>query len=231
MTTTKSVTLAIAAAALASLSSQGQLPTQPYLAYDNTASSQKINGAILHTSENNKEIGDEINLLNGANTVIRFQFEYVYTGPTGPAVGILRFHELIPVGAGFTVSPNPPLLESSPFVLENGFHQGDTRNTAGTDTIAVAVPGRFVWSVEFINVPANATAGLLFYNGAGVGDGPGESANDHWERDPAGWNLYDNALGIDNFGARVTVVPEPGTVALMVAGGIALVAAARRRKA
>ena len=234
MTTTKSVTLTIAAI-VASLSSQAQ-----FFAYDNTASPQHPVGNttdILYTDIHFPEIGDEINLIGGANTVSRFQFEYVYTGPSSDnATAVLRFRELVPSGPGFTVSTGAPLLQSAPFDLENGFHQVDT------GPISVATPGRFVWTVQFSvpspgGTPDNPVGGgnpggLLFYNGAGVGDGPGESANDHWEfnTNTGQWTLYNSALGIDNFNARVTVVPEPGTVALMVVGGAALVAAARRRK-
>jgi hypothetical protein len=222
MTKSKSVILAIAAAGLAGLSVQAQV-----VAYNNAVGYPTVNGEKIYTDVHFPEIGDEINLTTGPSTVVNFQFEYRYTGPTSDsAIGILRFYALEPAAAGGFLPAATPLLESAPFDLVNGDH------TVNTGDISVAVPGRFVWAVTFLNTGGGTPAGLIFGTGAPVSDGPGGSGPDHWERDPVnGWNLYDSALGIDNFRALVTVVPEPGTVALMVAGGAALLASARRRKA
>src|SRR5688572_31909661 len=125
MTRSKSVTLAIAAAALTGLSAQGQ----EYFAYDNTATPQTVGGDILYTDVHFPEIGDEINLIGGANVVTRFQFEYRYNGASSDsATGILRFRDLVPDATsptGFSPSTGAPLLQSTPFDLENGFHSVD----------------------------------------------------------------------------------------------------------
>lgn len=228
MTKTTSLTLALAATALGALSVKADA-----IAYDNTTTAQKNGGDLIYSSASapgNKEFGDEINLLGGANTVTRFQFEYLYTGSAGDGGnGILRFYDMTPAGQGFTVGSL--LLQSTPFALANGALDATGGYQGDTGTISVAVPGRFVWSVEF-NPASGATAGLLDYTGAGVGNGPGQSADNHWEKNTAGaWTLYDYALGVDNFNARVTVVPEPGTMALIGMGSVGLLALARRRKA
>src|SRR5258706_16105471 len=80
--TKNSLTLAVAFAALASLSAKAQ----GIIAYDNTTGYQDT-----VTSRGNLEIGDEINLTTGASTLTDFQFEYDYTG-AGGAGGILRFY-------------------------------------------------------------------------------------------------------------------------------------------
>src|SRR5204863_601094 len=111
------------------------------------------------------------------------------------------------------------LLQSDPFNLQNGFHQGLLTG------LSVSVPGTFIWTVDFDGVTGADNAGLLFYNGVTVGGGPGQSFDDHWENTGTvalpNWVLMDQATVIDNFGARVTVVPEPGTIALL-AGGAAV---------
>jgi hypothetical protein len=228
MTKTTSFTLALSAAVLGAISAKADA-----IAYDNTATAQKNGGDLIYSSPSapgNKEFGDEINLLGGANTVTRFQFEYLYTGTAGDgATGVLRFYDMAPAGAGFTVGNL--LLQSTPFALANGSPDATGGYQGDTGAISVAVPGRFVWSVE-LNPAAGATGGLLLYNGAGVGNGPGESADNHWEKSLAGtWTLYNYALGVDNFNARVTVVPEPGTMALIGLGSFGMLALARRRKA
>jgi hypothetical protein len=229
--TKNSLTLAVAFAALANLSAKAQ----NVVAYDNTTGYQ---GTV--TSRGNTEIGDEINLTTGASTLTDFQFEYNYTGPVAgnpAATGVLRLYAKD--GGGGT-TPGTLLFESAPFTLQTGFNQGAVNN------LSVAVPGTLIWTVDFDGIVGTGdSAGLLFYNGVGVGGGPGESFDDHWEftgttQIPAPhWALVDNgptpdvggAPPIDNFGARVTVVPEPSTIALAIGGAALLGFAARRRKA
>ena len=216
MSKTKSFTLAVAMATLAGVSSKGA----DIIAYDNTASYQ---GVV--TSRGTREIGDEVNL-GAASTLTSLQFEYHYAGATGEAQGILRIYDMKAGG-----DPGALLLQSSAFSLQNGFHSGSVTG------LSLDVAAKILYTVEFTgNVTEGGAnnAGLLFYSGAPVGDVAGGSTDDHWENNGTAsspiWVLADNAGVVDNFGARVTVVPEPGTIALLGLGAAALVAV-RRRKA
>jgi hypothetical protein len=230
--TKNSLTLAVAFAALASLSAKAQI-----IAYDNssTAQTDPNTGAILVTSRGNVEVGDEINLSTGASTLTDFQFEYNYTGPVAgnpDATGVLRFYAKDGNGGG---TPGTLLFESAPFTLQAGFHQGSVHN------LSLAVPGTMIWTVDFDGIVGTGdNAGLLFYDPPTVGS----SFDDHWEftgttdNPVPHWVLADNGptpLGgsppVDNFGALVTVVPEPTTVGLLIGGAALLGIAARRRKA
>jgi hypothetical protein len=221
MTKTNRLTLAVALATLAPLSAKAEV------AYDNTSGYQ---GVV--TSRGNLEVGDEINLTSGPATITDFKFEYNYTGVSPLATGVLRIYANDgPVLPSSTINtPGTLLLQSDPFALESGFHQGII-------SMSLAVPGRITWTVDFDGVLPTDNAGLLFYNGVGVGSGPGQSNDDHWENNGTvatpSWVLVDNQnpIGlVDNFGAQVTVVPEPGTIALFVGGAALLGMAARRRK-
>jgi len=106
--------------------------------------------------------------------------------------------------------------------------------------LSLAVPGTFIWTVAFNGIVGTGDgAGLLFYDPPAVGS----SFDDHWEftgttdNPTPHWVLADNqeiingAELVDNFGALVTVVPEPTTVGLLIGGAALLGIAARRRKA
>lgn len=216
--TKNSLTLAVAFAALASLSAKAQ-----FIAYDNSSTYE---GSV--TSRGNVEVGDEINLSGGAATLTDFQFEYNYTGPVAgnpDATGVLRFYAKDGNGG---LTPGTLLFESAPFTLQAGFHQGAINGQS------IAVPGTLIWSVAFNGIAGTGdNAGLLFYDPPTAGS----SFDDHWEftgevNNPTPhWVLTDNPGLIDNFGARVTVVPEPTTVGLLIGGATLLGIAARRRKA
>lgn len=216
MTKSNSLTLAVAMATVATFSAKAQ-----FIAYDNTSNYQGI-----VSSRGETEIGDEVSLIGGANVVTEFRFEYNFTGANDAGTGIVRFYDK--TGAG-GLAPGNLLMESSPFNLQNGFNQGVITG------LNVAVPGTFIWTVDFDGIDGAETAGLLFYNGVTVGGDPGQSFDDHWENanesGAPNWVLGNNTdFGVvDNFGARVTVVPEPGTMALFALGAAALIA--RRRKA
>jgi hypothetical protein len=213
-----SLTLAVAFAALASLSAKAQ----GTFAYDNTTGYEN-----LVTSQGPVEIGDEINLNTGPATLTDFQFEYNYNGAGSPT-GVLRMYDKAANG-----TPGTLLFQSSAFPVQNGFHQGMVNN------LSLSVPGTLVWTVQFSGLGAGENAGLLFYNGVPL-TGPGSSFDDHWEfttetgNAVPHWVLMDTPGGvIDNFGARVTTtaVPEPTTIGLLIGGAALIGAAARRRKA
>jgi hypothetical protein len=198
-----------------------------YIAYDNTSGYQ---GTV--TSRPNIEVGDEINLIGGPATMTRFQFEYNATGMIGGEFGVVRIYDMreSSIPRDYPFLPGNLLFESQPFTLLDGFHQGSI------DNLSLAVPDRIVWSVEFSGITApGSNAGLLFYHGVEVSGAPGGSFDDHWEfiasvgNPTPHWVLVDNDLPlIDNFGARVTAIPEPSSFALMIIGGVFMARSARR---
>jgi hypothetical protein len=214
--TKKSLTLAMAFAAIASLSAKAQ----GTVAYDNTTGYEN-----LVTARGNIELGDEINLTTGPSTLTDFSFEYNYSG-AGGATGILRMYAK---DGGSGLAPGTLLFQSDPFSLQTGFHSGSVNN------LSLAVPGTLIWTVQFSGL-TGTEAGLLFYNGVTVGSGPGQSLDDYWENQGTtavpNWVIADTGGGvIDNFGAQATVVPEPTTIGLLVGGAAVLGMAVRRRKA
>jgi hypothetical protein len=83
-----------------------------------------------------------------------------------------------------------------------------------------------VWTVKFSGIEGSEHAGLLYYNPPTVGS----SFDDYWLNNGTGFQLVDSSGIVDNFAAQVTAVPEPSTIALILAGAGALGAARLRRK-
>jgi hypothetical protein len=191
-------------------------------AFDNTSNYQN-----LTSDRGTIEIGDEVNLTTGPATMTEFVFEYLYTGTdTGSATVQVRFYDKTG-NAGTT--PGNVLFQTVPFTIQSGF------NAVNITGMSVPVPGRLIWTADFEGLSGpQPNAGLLFYNGVSVGDGPGQSRDDHWENlgtpIAPNWALINTAGVVDNFGARITVIPEHGTSAVVAGLALAGFAAIRRYK-
>jgi hypothetical protein len=228
MTKTNTVTLAIAALALAA----------PAFGQEVTVYENSSGFANLMTQEGNREVGDEITISNPAlNYIDRFEFEYNYVrnGGDGEATAQIRFYALEEVavpGGGTAFRPEADAFAVSPaFTLATGLGRRIWSGSGGTEgdrpPLGITVPTTFVWTVTFGGLEGGEEAGLLYYGDPEIGT----SANDYWARDAvfADWHLYDTPGFVDNFGAKVVAVPEPTALALL--GGAALVMGLRRRKA
>jgi hypothetical protein len=190
------------------------------IVYDNTITA---NGNQHVTSAG--WFGDEINLGPGPRKVTQFEFEYF-----GLAAGTfqVRFYandgaDVTHVVDGKTITGKAPgtLLWDGPSdTILSGFH------SVKIDGFSVDVPDTFTWAVNF----GGENAGLLLYDPPL----PGSSFDDFWQNLGGGWtvNTINNGAVVANFAARVTAVPEPGTV-LTLLGGLALVGVVvyRRRQA
>ena len=193
---------------------QGQI-----LVFDNTSN---FTGGITG-GFGDVEVGDEVNLLGGPATVTEFTFNYYYNNSDPGATATVRFYDTSSPGG----LPGNTLFESVPIGLP--------ASNYGTLTIAgmsVSVPARIVWAVQF-DTPSVGEVGLLTFNGVGIGDGPGQSRDDYWRNlgsptAPA-WVLGNNGL-INNYGARITAIPEPMTAPLITGVSLLLFAGARRRQ-
>ena len=189
---------------LISLPLQGQI-----FVFDNTTNpSGGITGGF-----NDVEVGDEINLIGGATTITEFTFHYYYNSAPG-AKATVRFYDTTAIGG----LPGNTLYSSGPLDLP-------IASTGGTLTISgmsVPVPARIIWAVAF-DTPSFGEVGLLAYNGVGIGDGPGQSRDDYWQNlggpNAPAWALRNNGL-INNYGARLTAIPEP--MAAPVVAGVSL---------
>ena len=98
----------------------------------------------------------------------------------------------------------------------NGYSSYDVNFPLSSNLITL--PDTFTWTVQFSNL-GGQTGGLLVSGPPTVGD----SFNDFWQKDAAGWSLRQIGGGaLSDFAARVNAVPEPGVLALGGLGALLL---------
>ena len=183
-------------------------------------------GSFLFVSA--AEYGDEVVLAGWFRILTGFSFEYAanYELPAGLTFRIYSQNGPVIGGAS---SPGTRLFETKIDVV-NG---GRVVNIGFVPDRSEIVPDRLTYTVEFAGVTGGNSAGLLAPGGTPV---IGSSANDFWEKTGPGANdwavrVFTPGSGTPsaNFIATITAVPEPSTVALMVAGaGLVLVALSRK---
>lgn len=204
---------------LSALAFVGVSASAQQIVYDNSATPL----GTAHYS--NLQFGDEITLGGFERTLFTFQFEYAgdFTA-SGDETFQLSFYANNGAGGApgslLWSSPSGALLPGQHSVLVSGITQGGS---------PVTLPDTFTWTVSFGGVSGGAgdRAGLLLYNPPGTGS----SYNDFWQNSGGVWSLnqINGGAVVANFAARVTAVPEPGTVAMMLLGLAGVLAVARRR--
>lgn len=190
------------------------------IAYNNSTTT--LNQFLGSTNE----FGDQIKLAGNPKerNIIQFRFEYYLAhGASGDEKGQFRLYE----NNGLNGAPGTLLFESDPFSLRPGYGSVSIGDPATGDLNVFAPIDDLTWTVQFSGVTGNEVAGLTMYDPPSVGS----SFNDYWEKANGTWGTK-TFTGPDapvaNFGATVTAVPEPSTIALGLLGAAALLI--RRRK-
>jgi len=177
------------------------------------------------------EFGDQVNLAGTGRLLTDFKVDY-YLSPSanGNEVAQVRFYANDGVSNGqVNGTPGTLLFDSGTFALSSGDAKGfNTIDISGLE--GVTVSDSFTWTILFGGIDPIEQAGVLFYNPPTVGS----SYDDFWARSTDGaWalNTFPSVNGkVANFGAQVTAIPEPGTVALAVVGGLIWLGVAARRR-
>ncbi|MBI5387106.1 MAG: HYR domain-containing protein [Verrucomicrobia bacterium] len=165
------------------------------------------------------EVGNEIYLAGTARRLQDFSFEYWGTNLTGaadfdgPVTVRLRFYAND--GVPFNGYPTPgtllydsgdaAIVPTSRAVLLYGYND----LMGGLVPLTTAVPNNFTWTVQFSGLGANDRAGVDLYSPPTIG----VTFTDYWQRQPAGWQLFTNAVPAD-FGSQA--VASQGYVNLFV---------------
>lgn len=216
--------------------------------YDNT-SNRSDRWVSNRSPINNRqmELGDEINLAGTARVITSFVFEYfgdIAPGSGAGATAVVRFYANdgalhTPSSGPSAAMPGSLLWESAAFAVS-----GNKVFTEVTLSVPnIVVPDKMTWSVEFSGL-TGATGnqvGLTISDPVTVGALLPTSDNsfllgsysDYWGKaDPTkedSWALFVIPPNRANFHARLTAVPEPGTIALFSVAGVALIFAGRRQ--
>ncbi len=208
--------------AVVSLLAAASAGAQPVLVYDNSAN--PLNSYFASQTE----FGDQITVANPGWIADTFRFEYFADGLSGTETAVVRFYlndgDLL---SGTDIrAPGSILYESPAFQLHNGNIPVTITDLA---SLSIELPESFTWTVSVDGIDGSGIFGLNLYDPPTVGS----SLDDIWLFGDSGWELFqlpglpDGAAA--NFGATLTAVPEPGPVALLALGALALFM--RRRKA
>jgi hypothetical protein len=191
------------------------------------------------------EVGDEIILAPSTPRVLSsFSFEYFGEGFSGDETVQIRFYRndgpLDPDGTSHL--PQSLLFDSGPFSVAGGNHQLVT--LGNLESQGIELPDSFTWSILFSGVGATEPAGVLLYNPPGTPSGsqvlydlPAVGGNyyEFWVNEgtpesPA-WSLQYLESFPTEFGAEITVVPEPwATTSVLLLTAAGTVVFLRRRR-
>jgi hypothetical protein len=192
--------------------------------YDNLTSPDPL-GQQYSPTPTGLQFGDQISLIGTDRTLSQFSFYYFFSGATASTQSVT-----VRMYANGTNAPATPFYTSDPIPLStgaNGFNNQSINFPLSSNVITL--PDSFTWTVQFSNLAASETGGLLLYGPPNVGS----SLNEFWQENGSGvWSLnqINNGTTLADFAARVTAVPEPGIFALSGIGALLLAGLRRFRK-
>ena len=172
------------------------------------------------------EYGDEVILAGTARVLTGISFEYAANYASTAGLTFRLYDQTGPLISG-SASPGVTIYEKTMDILNGG---ATVNINFGLDWSNV-LPDRLTYTVQFTGLIPGNTAGLIAPGGIPV---VGLSGEDFWEKTGPGandWALKAFGPGspTENFVTTITAVPEPSTVAMMVAGaGLVLVALRRK---
>ena len=170
----------------------------------------------------NFEFGDQVRLTGTDRIMSGFTFYSILNATSaGTQTATLRLYANTGVNP-----PTTPFYTFNPILLETGSHG---YSVTFTNPVTV-LPDEFTWTVEFSNLGAGQSAGLLLYGPPSVGS----SFDDFWQKDGAGvWSLnrINGGATLADFAAQITAVPEPSVLVLGSFGALLLAGLKRFRKA
>lgn len=192
------------------------------------------------------EIGDEITLAGTARTVTSFIYEYFgdfAAGANPGASAVVRLYAnngpgYFENGVQFGQMPGSLLWESQPVSVPSTLNRQFSQVTLSLPN--VVVPDKIIWTIKFSGL-TTGDVGLTISDPVVIGGRlPGTTHDvigsyaDYWgKNDPLradSWALFSVFPNKANFHAKITAVPEPGTVALCSVAGVFLLLVGRNRR-
>ncbi|HVY69594.1 MAG TPA: hypothetical protein VHH73_06670 [Verrucomicrobiae bacterium] len=212
MTTTKARVLKLVATFVAGLAVCVSAKAQSEIVYNNTANPS---GDFNASYSSAFEFGDEVALQGVGRTLTDFQFEY-FGSLTEDASKFMLLSIYKADGTSPAGSPGTLLFQTDPIQVHNGFQSVELSGISG-----VTLSDDIIWTITPFGINNSADkVSLLLYDPPTIGS----SANDFWQKDASGWTrtVLNNSSGsaIANFGAKITVVPEPTAGQLLMLGGV-----------
>lgn len=174
------------------------------------------------------EFGDQINLSSATTDryLTKFTFEYTSAhGNSGDERVWLKFY----ANDGAGGAPGTVLYDSRfAFPTDIAMPRGNA-NLVDLTGVSIRVPDSFTWTVQFSNVAASETVGLIMYDPPTVGT----DFDDYWEKTTAGWVTKRLPGSAYSFGAvaYAVAIPEPGTLQLGLLAGISALGFLFQRRA
>ena len=216
MRETKLITGCVALAASFVMAASAATPS---VVYNNTDPTRYQNISVPMPA-GSVEFGDEINLAGADRLLSALKIEVFTKDLSGNETANIQLYR----NTGTFQNPIFEQIGSGgPVSLVNGF------NTLTYTDPALILPDTFIWSVSFNGIEGIERAELPIYNPPSVGT----SEDDFWTKDSAGnWTLFRFSGGnpAGNFAANVTAVPEAGTIAYGLIGGLMVLGYLRSRR-